>query len=386
MNIAFYLGTFQDKEIGGGYVFQKNVVDELIKYDFESIVYLYYESNENLFTDTKNLKFINLKYDKNYIARKIIIKKPLKIKRQKIKSLDNVLQRDKIAFIYFIAPIDEPPNSIPYILTVWDLAHKQHTYFPEVLINGEFEYRERYYSNAVQKASFVVIGNEVGKECLCKYYKMDSHRIKINPMPTPDYIYTKNADESILDKHNLRGKKYLFYPAQFWAHKNHIRLLKAMRELKNDGFKMVFTGSDRGNANYINQKIKDFNLENIVINVGFVTQEEIIALYKNAFALTYASWFGPDNIPPLEAMALHCPVVCSNFEGAKEQLRDCALYFDRTDEISIVEAVKKLTNSHLRQELTQKAYLLADEYKIEKYVNNIIKSIEDFKKIRECWA
>ena len=58
-NIAFYLGTFQDKEIGGGYVFQKNVVDELIKYDFESIVYLYYESNENLFTDTKNLKFIN---------------------------------------------------------------------------------------------------------------------------------------------------------------------------------------------------------------------------------------------------------------------------------------------------------------------------------------
>lgn len=382
MNIAFYLGAFQDKEIGGGYVFQKNVVYELIKYDFESEVYLYYESNENLFENTKKVKFINLKYDKDYI----IVKRKRIFKRKKIKSLDNVLQRDKIAFIYFIAPIDEPPNSIPYILTVWDLAHKQHTYFPEVSINGEFEHRERYYNNAVQKASFVVIGNEVGKECLCKYYKMNSHRIKINPMPTPDYIYTKNADKSILDKYNLRGQKYLFYPAQFWTHKNHIRLLKAMRELKNDGFKMVFTGSDRGNANYIKQKIKDFNLENIVINVGFVTQEEIIALYKNAFALTYASWFGPDNIPPLEAMALHCPVVCSNFEGAKEQLGDCALYFDRIDEVGVIESVRKLENLKFRQELTRKAYLLANERRIQNYVKNMINIIEEFKKIRECWA
>lgn len=384
MNMAFYLGTFQDKEVGGGYVFQKSVIDEIIKYNFENKVHIYYESKEKLFDDTKNIRFINLKYDKDYIVYKR--KKLLRLKKQKIKSLDNVLKRDKIGFIYFIAPIDEPPHSVPYILTVWDLAHKKHTYFPEVSINGEFEWREKYYNNAVQKASFVVIGNEAGKEDLCKYYRMDSHRIKTNPMPTPDYVFSKKADETILDRYNLKNEKYLFYPAQFWAHKNHIRLLKAMKELKNDGFKMVFTGSDRGNVDYIHQKIKDFDLENVILNIGFVTQEGIIALYKNAFALTYASWFGPDNIPPLEAMALHCPVVCSNFEGAKEQLGDCALYFDRTDEMAIVKAVRKLQDLNLKKELTQKAYLLAKEREIKKYVKNMMKIIKEFKAIRECWG
>ncbi len=386
MNIAFYLGAFQEREVGGGYVFQKTVVDELIKYDFESKVHLYYKSNENLFDNIKNLKFINLKYDKDYIVHKIIKKILFRTKKQKIRSLDNVLCRDKIHLIYFISPIGEPPNSVPYILTVWDLAHKKHTYFPEVSNNGDFERRESYYNNAVQKASFVVIGNEVGREELCKYYKMDLHRIKINPMPTPDYVYTKKADEIILDTYKLKNEKYLFYPAQFWAHKNHIRLLKAMRKLKDNGFKMVFTGSDRGNANYIKQKIKDFGLENVVVNIGFVTQEEIIALYKNAFALTYASWFGPDNIPPLEAMALHCPVLCSNFEGAREQFGECVLYFDRTDETTIIEAIKKLENLSFKQELTQKAYLLAKERQIKNYVINMIKIIEEFEVIRECWG
>ena len=386
MNIAFHLGILQDKQIGGGYTFQQSVIEEIIKYDFKTKVYIYYESNENIFSDIKNFKFINLKYDKDYIVRKIIKKRLFINKKRNIKSLDKLLKRDKVDFIYLIMPCTEIPNETPFILTVWDLAHKTHTYFPEVSINGEFDWRENYYNNAIQRASFVVIGNEVGKECLCKYYKMDTHRIKTNPMPTPDYVWNKNADESILDKYNLRNEKYLFYPAQFWAHKNHIRLLKAMKELKNDGFKMVFTGSNKGNTDYINQKIKEFDLENIVINIGFVTQEEIIALYKNAFALTYASWFGPDNIPPLEAMALCCPVVCSDFEGAKQQLKDCALYFDRTNEATIISAVKKLESLNLRKELTQKAYLLAKEYNAQNYIKNMIEIIKEFQAIRECWG
>ena len=62
------------------------------------------------------------------------------------------------------------------------------------------------------------------------------------------------------------------------------------------------------------------------------------------------------------------------------------LYFDRTDETTIIEAIKKLENLSFKQELTQKAYLLAKERQIKNYVINMIKIIEEFEVIRECWG
>ena len=53
---------------------------------------------------------------------------------------------------------------------------------------------------------------------------------------------------------------------------------------------------------------------------------ELIALYRHALALTFVSYFGPDNLPPLEAFALGCPVITSAIEGVDEQLGNAALY------------------------------------------------------------
>ncbi|MFM6269445.1 MAG: glycosyltransferase, partial [Dolichospermum sp.] len=49
------------------------------------------------------------------------------------------------------------------------------------------------------------------------------------------------------------------------------------------------------------------------------------SLYINAFSLAFMSFFGPDNLPPLEAMALGCPVIASKVSGSEEQLGNNAL-------------------------------------------------------------
>src|SRR5256885_13294906 len=52
----------------------------------------------------------------------------------------------------------------------------------------------------------------------------------------------------------------------------------------------------------------------------FAARDEVLALYRTAAALVFPTFFGPDNLPPLEAFAAGCPVLASRVEGADEQL------------------------------------------------------------------
>lgn len=381
MKVGFYIGNIQPSEFGGGNTFQISVLKEL-RQSFHGECIIYYESNVDLlFEHSEKMSFVNL-------TQAELPKKPFWVRKKRWEkpTFDYIFLKDKIDVLYYLNPYAFITKKIPYILTIWDLAHRNKTYFPEVsTINNEFIARENLFKLAVQRAAYTVIGNSVGKKQLCRYYGIDPERVNVNPFAVPDYIFSQEADNYIINRNNLSKCKYLLYPAQFWAHKNHIRLLKAMVYLKKDGFKMVFTGSDQGNIEYIRSKISELCLENDVLLLGFVTTKELIALYKNAYALTYASFFGPDNIPPLEAMALKCPVVCADFDGAREQLEDAALFFDKLDEHSLIQQVNQLKDKHVRANLLDNGKKLAQKRTICSYVKNINDLLLKFEKIRECW-
>lgn len=376
----------QDEKIGGGYTFHMSIIEGLMKVQSDHEFYFYYKSKKKLFeNNNSNIKFTNMKFE--YITK---IKKKLfykKIKKYET-DLNTLILRDNIELVYFISPFYEEVKA-PFVLTVWDLGHRKESSFPEVsFCNNNFFSRENFYSKILMQASYIVIGNNEGKKQLEGFYNIEPRRIKTIPMPTPNYVYEIQEDLSILGKYGLEKNKYLFYPVQFWAHKNHIRLVKAMKKLKEQGlnFKFVFTGSNQGNLEYIKEKVKESGLEKEVLFLGFVKKEEIIALYKNAYALTYASFLGPDNIPPLEAMALRCPVICSDIDGMREQLGDCALFFNPIDEDDLIEKIKQLENNELRQSLIQKGEILAKNCSVENYITKMTEIIEDFVPIRECWS
>ncbi len=377
--------NLQKESAGGAYTYQQSLLQEILKLNTEHEIVIYYKNKNVLFEDKRNVHFVNLFYEKkDIIAKKFFfkIRKTVKV------TLNDLVLRDNIELLFFVPPGFENV-SIPYVFTLWDLDHKQTPYFPEVSVTGfNFDAREKFYSSAIQKASFVVIGNVEGKRQVCRYYNVNNDLVITNPMPTPSYIYNSVENKDVLVRNNLINQQYLFYPAQFWPHKNHIRLVKALKVLKEQGYnyKMVFTGADKGNENYIKEKTLEYGLENDVLFLGFVSQEELIALYKNAYALTFASYMGPDNIPPLEAMGLGCPVISSNTAGMQEQLKDAALFFDPKSEKSLVEQIIKLEDKKHRENLISKGYELAKQYNMEKYVDNLLRIAENFQPIRECWS
>ena len=374
MRVGFFVGEIQNGTIGGGATFQANILYQLIRTKSDHKFYIFYKSNDNLFDDSENIKFINLS----------------KLKKGLLSiSLNDQILELKIELVWFLTPHYEFVEA-PFVLTIWDLQHRLQGYFPEVSLSGwDFNKREKFYSEYIPKASYIVIGNNQGAGEVEKFYNFPRERIKIIPLPTPQFVFEDSADDKILSRNNLVKGNYLLYPAQFWPHKNHIRIIKALDILKKQGieWKVVFTGSDKGNRDYIEAKVKEYNLKDEVKFLGFVSKAELISLYKNAFATTFLSAFGPDNIPPLESMALGCPVICADAKGMKEQLGDAAIFFNPFNENELVEKIKELSgNDNIRAAMIENGKIVAQSVTTDKYIEKMISLIDEFSPIRECWS
>ena len=136
---------------------------------------------------------------------------------------------------------------------------------------------------------------------------------------------------------------YLLYPAQFWSHKNHATLLRALALLPE--YTLACVGSDKGYLDHVRGLARELGVLDRVRFLGFVETDELVALYRGAHALVYLSFFGPENLPPLEAFALGCPVVQADVAGAREQLGDAALLVPPTDPRAVADGRPALRGS-----------------------------------------
>jgi glycosyltransferase involved in cell wall biosynthesis len=76
--------------------------------------------------------------------------------------------------------------------------------------------------------------------------------------------------------------------------------------------------------------------------LGFVPDERMAALYAGAAALVMPTFFGPTNIPVLEAWSFGCPVLTSDIRGIREQAGDAAVLVDPTSVDSVADGMRRL--------------------------------------------
>jgi glycosyltransferase involved in cell wall biosynthesis len=328
------------------------------------------------------------------IARKIPLQRfygKLRLRKTYTERLEETIDQYRIDIVWFLASTAIPPP-VPFIATVLDLEHRKQPYFPEVSITGwTWEERERSYRAVLPRASFIITGTQVGKKEIVHYYGVNPDNVKVVPFPVPprEARETPLDSDVLLEKYRM-SKDFLLYPAQFWPHKNHINLLKALSIIRyRHGLKLnlALTGSDKGNRQHIQEKIRELELSDQVFDLGFVSRRELNALYEGALALVFPSFFGPDNIPPLEAFALQCPVLASRIAGAEEQLNGAALLFDPTNPVDIADKILALRSDQaLRKKLTTEGRQIAQSRSPERYIARIDEIVTGFAAIRECWS
>jgi glycosyltransferase involved in cell wall biosynthesis len=148
---------------------------------------------------------------------------------------------------------------------------------------------------------------------------------------------------------------------------------------------VAFTGSDKGNLDYVRGYAQRLGLEDHVRFLGFVEQTDLIDLYKGAFCLAFPSFCGPDNLPPLEAFALGCPVVASEVPGAREQLGEAAILVPPTNERAVAEAMLKLRDHETRERLIKAGHARAKGSSWDHYWHGFFETLDEFEGIRRAW-
>jgi len=285
---------------------------------------------------------------------------------------------------------------VPYILNVWDIQHRVQPWFPEVSDKGQFRQREGFFAEGLQRAAFVITSSDETKAQVSQFYGVPADRVRVIHFPTPQPAIDgaaatekpKMSEAELRARHGIAGP-YLFYPAQFWPHKNHINLLRGLKALRDQhglDFSMVLTGADHGNADFVKAEARALGLAERVHFAGFVPFDEVAALYRNAFAMTYVTFFGPDNLPPLEAFAFGCPVVLSDIPGIDKLFEDAVVPVNHRDPASIAAGVKTLVDDPAeRARRVAKGKLIAQRNSMANYVTQVQALFDEFESVRRCW-
>lgn len=287
---------------------------------------------------------------------------------------------EKIDVIYYPVPVKDILPDFPFIFTVWDLGHFNTYPFPELSMNYAFETRMGFYKNNLYKALIIFSESDYGKKQLSQYLNIFPDKIYVLPMLASNVVDIKTQEQKPdIISDNCR---FIHYPAHFWAHKNHINLIRGFRDVLGDypELKLILSGLDKGVKTHVENYITSCDLwQNIILTDRF-TLQELKWVYLNSSALVYPSFLGPSNMPLVEAKELNCPVVCSNLEGHIEQLGNYAQYFDPKYPSQISEAILKILRSE-RTDLN-----LSDVVSSELFINSFNNAIKEIQAVRITWA
>ena len=389
MRVGILLGSL-DPAAGGGYTFQSDVFDALLAIGEQSrhffVLLCHPETAAKLpHKLPSNAEVVALDIEpaapRGLLARHRPASKP--------RPLDEQLCAARVDFVWqFGAP--GQVLEVPYMVVVWDLQHRLQPWFPEVSADGNWQHRENIYSSVLGRASAVIVGTEAGKAEVERFFRVDPSRILIMPHPTPRFASAaEEKRQPVRERYGLSGD-YLFYPAQFWAHKNHVNLLLALELLQtrfDRPIRAAFVGADHGNLGHVRSVTERLGLSDRVHFLGFVPRDDLVDLYREAFALCYVTFFGPENLPPLEAFALGCPVIASDVSGAREQLGDAVLFVDPGSPEKIAEAVMRLEREQgLRRQLIDAGHKIAVGRTPEGFVGEALAFLDRFESVRRCWA
>lgn len=310
--------------------------------------------------------------------------------------LNKFLKSFSLDYIFF-PNFDEEAyqQEVPFLTFIPDIQHLLQPQFSEVGDKYSRMEREKHVRNLVRHAAMLIVDSQVAKDDLCYCYS--EYGVNSKPVMILKYMLSQNITDKIKpdviketrEKYNL-PERFFFYPAQFWSHKNHKRIVESISLLEkrfNISMKVVFCGSNTGRyrkkcykdlKKYVDEK----NLTDSVCFLQYISDLELSVLYHEAVALVMPTFFGPANIPIIEAWAMNCPVIYSDIRGLREQAGDAALLVDPCSVSAIADAMKLTWESETcRKELIKKGKERLEEYSKEKYYRSLKQIIEKAGKI-----
>ncbi|MBD8069400.1 glycosyltransferase family 4 protein [Bacillus sp. PS06] len=232
-------------------------------------------------------------------------------------------------------------------------------------------YKILFRGLGVQAKSIITVSN-FSKSELIKYSKIKEEKISV-VKEGKEHILALKPDNKILDKYDLRDKKFIFAVSSMNPNKNFKAIIDAINLV--DNISVVIAGGT-------NPKVFKDNQSNSIENknikyVGYVTDNELKSLYENALVFIYPSLYEGFGLPPLEAMACGCPVIVSNTSSLPEVCGEASIYCDPYDYTDIANKISLLVNdSNLAIKLEKLGFEQSGKFSWNRCALDVIKVLD----------
>jgi glycosyltransferase involved in cell wall biosynthesis len=141
-------------------------------------------------------------------------------------------------------------------------------------------------------------------------------------------------------------RPYVLAVGSMNRHKNFQLVVEAARLTGKADFDIVVVGGIDARVYGSGQSA----LPSSMRHLGYVSDEQLGTLYRDAACFIYPSRYEGFGLPPLEALALGCPVIASRLPSVVEACGDAALYFSPDDSRELLDALNRITTDHVLRE------------------------------------
>ncbi len=371
MKIGIDARLFGPKHAGIGRYTQE-LISHLEKTDTLNQYYIFLQ--KDCFDDyiTANKNFTKILADFKAYSWKEHILFPLLLKKIKL---------DFVHFLHFNAPLFYRKK---FIITIHDLiishypSSRATTLNPLIYSLKLLIYR-LVVKSASRRAKKIIAVSQGTKEDIIKLLKIKGKKIEVV------YEGVGMSNTNVYAENHTELNKFILYVGSAYPHKNLENLVLAFEKLilKNINVKLVLVGKD----NFFYKRLKEFiiGLNNVKLNknivfTGYLSDNELLTLYKKAIAYAYPSLIEGFGLPPLEAQRNGVAVVASEISALKEILGSSALFFNPYNIEDINDKLDQiLNNSQKREDLVQKGYQNVKKYSWNETATRVVKLYQTIK-------
>ncbi len=273
----------------------------------------------------------------------------------------------------------EPLNvSVPSVVFIPDI---QHEFYPEYFPARVLQWRRRNFLPSAENASVVLTCSEYAKQTIVGHYGVAPEKVQaVYPGVEDDFRRPPSASAIASFRRLGLPERYFFLPANYWPHKNHVSLLKALQRVHAAGMsdiQLVFTGAAGPDRDRVAGEIQRLGLTGSVRLLDYQPRGVLPEIYRHSRGLVFATQHEGFGIPVLEAMSLGVPVITSRGGATEEVAAGAAFLVEAKDPASIAESMERLAGDRgLSEELARKGRQRAADFAWKKSTSEVLRTFE----------
>jgi glycosyltransferase involved in cell wall biosynthesis len=276
--------------------------------------------------------------------------------------------RPAVLHVQYTAPVT--CAGVPLVVTVHDVSYLSH---PQYFTGFRRRQLRLTVKATVRRAAKVLAVSEFSRKAILDAYGIDDSKVVVVPNGTSARfrpMAREAAAAAVRERFGISGP-FVLTVGDLQPRKNHLGLIRAfesmMRSEPRLNHQLVFVGKDTWHSKEVHEAAARSPLAERIRFTGFVSDEDLVALYGACELFVFPSFYEGFGLPILEAMACGRAVACSNTSAIPEVADSAALLFDPESSREMVLAMKDLlVDAELRARMERLALARAAQFSWER--------------------